>query len=146
MVADATSPRVGAKNKPKYQERGVKAVFQGGEEHEVADTLFSTMANYDAAYGKDYLKCLSCNTTGIARQAMAVHHAVGLEEMVCMIVRRSADISETHKGPVDALLPEPIPSHQATAFSPASRLAKGAKPCSSQRTSRITHSPAARIL
>lgn len=82
----------------------------------VADTLFNSMANYDAAYGKDYLKCLSCNTTGIARQAMAVDHAVGLEEMVCMILRRSADISETHKGPVDALLPEPIPSHQAADF------------------------------
>ena len=116
MVADATSPGVGEKNKAKYQEHGVKAVFQGGERHEVADTLFSTMANYDAAYGKDYLKCLSCNTTGIARQAMAVDHAVGLEEMICVIIRRSADISETHKGPVDALLPEEIPSHQTTDF------------------------------
>jgi glyceraldehyde-3-phosphate dehydrogenase (NAD(P)) len=116
MVADATSPGVGEKNKVKYQEHGVKAVFQGGERHEVADTLFNTMANYDAAYGKDYLKCLSCNTTGIARQAMAVDHAVGLDEMICMIFRRAADISETHKGPVDALLPEKIPSHQATDF------------------------------
>lgn len=116
MVADATSPGVGEKNKVSYQEHGVKAVFQGGERHEVADTLFNTMANYDAAYGKDYLKCLSCNTTGIARQAMAVDHAVGVEEMICMILRRSADISETHKGPVDALLPEEIPSHQTTDF------------------------------
>jgi glyceraldehyde-3-phosphate dehydrogenase (NAD(P)) len=116
MVADATSPGIGAKNKEKYVEHGVKAVFQGGEKHEVADTLFNTMANYDAAYGKDYLKCLSCNTTGIARQAMAVDHAVGLKEMICLIIRRAADVSETHKGPVDALLPDKIPSHQATDF------------------------------
>ena len=116
MVIDACSPGVGAKNKEKYMEYGVKAVFQGGEEHSIAQTLFSTMANYDKAYGLDYLKCLSCNTTGIARQAMAVDHALGMKEMICVIIRRAGDISETHKGPVDAILPVEIPSHQASDF------------------------------
>jgi len=115
-VIDATTPGVGAKNVELYHKYGVKASMQGGEKRGSADTIFHPMGNYDKCKGLSTLQMLSCNTTGIARQALVCDKAVGVKEMVCMILRRAADISETHKGPVDALLPSELPSHQADDF------------------------------
>ena len=115
-VIDATSPGIGAKNKELYNKYDVKAIYQGGEKREIADNLFHPMANFKECIGLNSLQMLSCNTTGIARQAFTCDQLLGLEEMICMILRRAADISETHKGPVDALLPSEIPSHQGEDF------------------------------
>lgn len=117
IAVDATSPGVGLKNKEVYKKHNVPAIFQAGEKHQAGDTLFHPMANYGKCRGEKYLELLSCNTTGIARQAYVCHRAFGLKEMVSMILRRAADISETHKGPVDALMVEKIPSHQCDDFS-----------------------------
>lgn len=116
MVVDATSPGIGLKNREIYERRNIPAVFQAGEKHEVGDTLFHPMANYEKCQNLRYLKLLSCNTTGIARQAYTCHRTLGLREMVSMILRRAADVSETHKGPVDALMIGKIPSHQCEDF------------------------------
>lgn len=115
-VVDATSPGVGEKNRAVYAKHGLPAVFQGGEKEGFVDATFSPYFNYEKCLGLKYLKMFSCNTTGIARQASACDRKLGLKEMICLIVRRSADISETHKGPVDALLPSPMPSHQSIDF------------------------------
>jgi len=117
VVVDAASPGIGAQNRKIYEEFGLPAIFQGGEKHGVAESIFYPMANYDKCRQLKYLQMFSCNTTGIARQAFNCDQAFGLKEMFCAIVRRSADISETHKGPVDALLPQKIPTHQAEDFS-----------------------------
>jgi len=116
MVVDATSPGIGLKNKEIYKKHNIPATFQAGEEHEVGDTLFHPMANYEKCRKLRYLKLLSCNTTGVARQAYTCHRALVLKELVAMILRRAADISETHKGPVDALMIAKIPSHQCEDF------------------------------
>jgi glyceraldehyde-3-phosphate dehydrogenase (NAD(P)) len=116
IVVDATSPGIGMKNKEIYVKHNVPAIFQAGEGHDVAENVLHPMANYDKCKGLKYVQMFSCNTMGIARQAFTCDRALGLREMVCMIVRRAADVSETHKGPVDALLPEKIPSHQAEDF------------------------------
>jgi len=116
IVCDATTPGVGMKNKAIYQKHKVKATFQGGEKNEVAEIVFSTMGNYEQALGKDYIKLLSCNTTGIVRVTATLDEAFGVEKMVAMIVRRAADPSEIHKGPIDAAVPQKVPSHQAEDF------------------------------
>jgi len=113
VVCDATSPGIGLKNRPIYEKFGVKASFQGGEKNEVADVLWSSAANYEDALGKNYIKQVSCNTTGIVRTAAAIDRAVGLEKMVATIVRRAADPPEIHKGPIDAAIVGDVPSHQA---------------------------------
>ncbi|MGD8998376.1 MAG: type II glyceraldehyde-3-phosphate dehydrogenase, partial [Anaerolineae bacterium] len=67
MVCDATPPGIGMKNKEIYQRHGVRATFQGGEKDEISPILFSSTANYDMAKEVDYIKLVSCNTTGIVR-------------------------------------------------------------------------------
>ncbi|MBA7715906.1 hypothetical protein ES703_124964 [subsurface metagenome] len=112
MVCDATTPGFGAKNKKKYTSAGVKATFQAGEEVGVGDLQFNSLANYDKALGKDYLHILSCNTTGIARCVSLADRRIGVEKVNVVIIRRAADVAETHKGPVDAAIVEKVPSHQ----------------------------------
>jgi glyceraldehyde-3-phosphate dehydrogenase (NAD(P)) len=114
MVCDATPPGIGMKNKEIYQRHGVRATFQGGEKDEISPILFSSTANYDMAKEVDYIKLVSCNTTGIVRAAVAVDEAFGVERALATIVRRAADPSEIHKGPIDAAIPGKVPSHQAT--------------------------------
>lgn len=114
MVCDATSPGIGMRNKEIYKKHGVPATFQGGEKHEISPILFSSTANYDAAKDIDYIKLVSCNTTGIVRTVVAVDDAFGVEKSVATIVRRAADPSEIHKGPIDAAIPSKVPAHQAT--------------------------------
>jgi len=116
-VIDACSPGIGLKNRDIYQKYGVPAIFQAGEKLGIGQNMFYPMANYRQCQGLKYLQMLSCNTTGIARQIFVCHRALEVQEAICMIIRRSADISETHKGPVDALLPVAIPSHQCEDFS-----------------------------
>jgi glyceraldehyde-3-phosphate dehydrogenase (NAD(P)) len=114
MVLDAAPPGIGWKNREMYRKHNVPATFQGGEKHEISPVLFSSTANYDKAKDVDYIKMVSCNTTGIVRAVVAVDEAFGVAKSVATIVRRAADPSEIHKGPIDAAIPGKVPSHQAT--------------------------------
>jgi glyceraldehyde-3-phosphate dehydrogenase (NAD(P)) len=113
VMMDCSPGGVGAKNKAKYVDAGVKAVFQGGEAGSVADVFFHGTANYERGLGADYLKLTSCNTTGLIRAVDAVHKAVGVEKTFITIVRRVADPGDTHRGLTNVLQVEPIPNHQA---------------------------------
>ena len=115
-VIDSCPPGIGAINRKLYEQYNVPAIFQAGEKPDVADGMFHPMANYQETKGVKYVQMLSCNTTGIARQIFTCDRALGVQEAVCMIIRRAADVSETHKGPVDALLPGALPSHQCDDF------------------------------
>jgi len=113
IMLDSAPAGIGAKNKEKYVEHGVKAVFQGGEKGEVADVFFHGYANYEKGLGQNYLKLTSCNTTGLIRAVDCLDRAVGIEKTAITIIRRVADPGDTHRGLVDSLLMEPIPNHQA---------------------------------
>ncbi len=113
VMLDSAPGGIGAKNKEKYVEHGVKAVFQGGEKAEVADVFFHGTVNYEAGLGVDYLKLTSCNTTGLIRSVDAIHRAVGVEKTFITIVRRVADPGDTHRGLTNVLQVEPVPNHQA---------------------------------
>jgi glyceraldehyde-3-phosphate dehydrogenase (NAD(P)) len=112
IMLDSTPGGIGAKNKERYVERGLKAVFQGGEAGEIADVFFHGYANYDAGIGADYLKLTSCNTTGLIRAVDCLDRLAGVEKVAITIIRRVADPGDTHRGLVDLLLMEPIPNHQ----------------------------------
>ncbi len=113
VVVDATPGDVGAKNKPIYEKIGVKAIFQGGEEHEVAGFSFNSDCNYKDAIGRQFVRVVSCNTTGLCRIIHAVDQVYGVKKVRAVMVRRGSDPGEIKKGPIDAVVLNPvsIPSH-----------------------------------
>lgn len=115
VIVDATPGGVGAKYKPIYEKHGVKAIYQGGEKAEVAEASFSTLCNYGQAIGKNSLRVVSCNTTGLLRSICAVMKLGRVEQVRATIVRRAADPKEVKRGPVNAIVPNPAraPSHHA---------------------------------
>jgi glyceraldehyde-3-phosphate dehydrogenase (NAD(P)) len=113
VVLDATPGGIGEKNKATYVRHGKKAIFQAGEKNEVADVFFHGYANYEKGIGQRFLKLTSCNTTGFVRAVDCLDRVVGVEKVAVTIVRRVADPGDTHRGLVDVLKVDPIPSHQA---------------------------------
>jgi glyceraldehyde-3-phosphate dehydrogenase (NAD(P)) len=113
IILDATPAGIGMKNKEIYKQKGIKAIFQGGEKNDVADVFFHGYANYEKGVGKDYLKLTSCNTTGFIRAVDCIDKAVGVERVVVTIIRRVADPGDSHRGLVDVALVEKVPNHQA---------------------------------
>ncbi len=113
IVIDATPGDVGAKNKPIYEKAGVKAIFQGGEDHEVAGFSFCSDCNYADAIGKQFARVVSCNTTGLCRIINTIDKEFGVEMVRAIMVRRGSDPGEIKKGPIDAVVLNPVtvPSH-----------------------------------
>jgi glyceraldehyde-3-phosphate dehydrogenase (NAD(P)) len=113
IVVDATPGDVGAKNKPLYEKLGVKAIFQGGEEHEVAGFSFNSDCNYKEAIGKQFVRVVSCNTTGLCRIINTIDKEFGVGMVRAIMVRRGSDPGEIKKGPIDAVVLDPVavPSH-----------------------------------
>jgi glyceraldehyde-3-phosphate dehydrogenase (NAD(P)) len=113
VVVDATPGDVGATNKPLYEKLGVKAIWQGGEDHEVAGFSFNSSCNYQDAIGKKFVRVVSCNTTGLCRIIHAVDQEYGIAHVHAVMVRRGSDPGEIKKGPIDAVVLDPVsvPSH-----------------------------------
>ncbi len=113
LVVDCTPGGVGAKNKEAYVQAGVKAIWQGGEEHELAGFSFNSEANYEKCLGRDFTRVVSCNTTGLVRVLYALDTAFGVEKARVTLMRRAADPNDIKKGPINAIVPDPItlPSH-----------------------------------
>lgn len=113
VMLDATTAGIGAKNKELYRAKGLKAIFQGGEKDDVADVFFHGYANYEKGIGAQFLKLTSCNTTGFIRAVDCLDRMVGVKKVAVTIIRRVADPGDTHRGLVDLLKVDPVPSHQA---------------------------------
>jgi len=113
IVVDATPGGVGVKNKKLYELYGVKAIWQGGEDHEVAGFSFCSSCNYNEAKNRQFVRVVSCNTTGLCRIIQAIDEKFGVERVRATMVRRGSDPGEVKKGPVDAIVLNPveIPSH-----------------------------------
>ncbi|HAL17561.1 MAG TPA: type II glyceraldehyde-3-phosphate dehydrogenase [Anaerolineaceae bacterium] len=114
VVADCTPKGIGAKNLKHYREHGVKAVFQGGEEHSLTEHSFVAQANYESALGRDATRVVSCNTTSIVRTLSALKIAGLLKKARGVLIRRATDPWESdHSGVMNTVVPETtIPSHQ----------------------------------
>jgi len=113
IVIDATPGGQGAKYKELYMAKGKKAIFQGGEKANVAEVSFNALCNYDKAIGKSFVRVVSCNTTALCRIIYAFKQAFGVKKVRATIVRRGADPHEIKRGPIEALVPNPVklPSH-----------------------------------
>jgi len=113
VVVDCTPGKFGANNKPVYEKAGVKAMWQGGEKHDLTGFSFSTLANYEKALGRDTARVVSCNTTGLSRVLSLLDGAYGVEKVRATMIRRATDPQDAKKGPIDAIVPDPVtlPSH-----------------------------------
>lgn len=113
VVVDATPGGVGEKNKPLYEKMGVKALFQGGEEHELTGFSFCSDCNYREAIDRQFVRVVSCNTTGLCRVIKSMDTAYGVKRVRAVMVRRGSDPGEIKRGPIDAVVLDPItiPSH-----------------------------------
>ena len=115
VIVDTTPSGIGAENRSLYERYDTPAVFQGGEDPDVADRSFVARANFDGAReeGVDYLRVVSCNTTGLSRLMAPLRETYGVEKARVTLVRRGGDPGQTERGPINDILPDPveIPSH-----------------------------------
>ena len=113
LVVDCTPGGVGEANKPAYEKAGVKAIWQGGEDHQLAGFSFNAVSNYEKALGRDLVRVVSCNTTGLCRAITPIDRALGVKKVRVTIARRAADPNDIKKGPINAIVLDPVklPSH-----------------------------------
>ena len=113
LVVDGTPGGIGEKNKPLYEKAGVKAIWQGGESHQLAGFSFNAVSNYDKALGRDFVRVVSCNTTGLCRVISPIDKELGINKVRITIARRAVDPNDIKKGPVNAIVLHPVklPSH-----------------------------------
>lgn len=113
LVVDCTPGGIGSQNKTDiYEKIGLKAIFEGGEDHDAIGSSFNAEANYESNIGKDYVRVVSCNTTGLCRTLKPVYDLAGIKKVRAVMVRRAADPNDAKKGPINAIVPTTeVPSH-----------------------------------
>ncbi len=112
IVVDCAPGHLGAENLGTYRKRAVKAIFQGGEAHGAIGWSFNSSANFAETAGKDYVRVVSCNTTGLIRTLLPLHRAGAVESIYAVMVRRATDPNDSKKGPINSIEPAlNIPSH-----------------------------------
>jgi len=114
IMVECSAKGVGAANKRLYEKAGIKAVFQGGEEHELAGVSFTAQVNYLEALNRQFVRVVSCNTTGLCRVMNAFHKRNWVKRVRAVLMRRASDPWESHKaGLINTVVPETrVPSHQ----------------------------------
>ena len=82
VVVDCTPGTIGPQNLEMYKKAGVKAIYQGGEDHELTGLSFNAISNYDDSYGKDYTRVVSCNTTGLTRTLSTIDPIADIKKVI----------------------------------------------------------------
>jgi len=113
VIVDATPRDVGRNNIEKlYRPKKIKAIIQGGEKHKTTGVSFVAQCNYNEALNKDYVRIVSCNTTGLCRTLDAINKAYGITSVHATMIRRGADPWDIYHGPINAIVPVlEMPSH-----------------------------------
>jgi glyceraldehyde-3-phosphate dehydrogenase (NAD(P)) len=114
VVVDCTPAGIDAKNKAKYEQAGLKAIFQGGAKHALTGHSFVASANYESTVGRSMTRVVSCNTTATVRTLGALRASGLLRRARGVLIRRASDPWEAHlDGILNTMVPEAhIPSHQ----------------------------------
>ncbi len=113
IIVDTSPGKVGAINKEKiYKGQKFHMIFEGGEKADIGMS-FNARANYDSAVGKESLRVVSCNTTGIIRVLKPLTEIHKLSEVFVILARRAADPKEDGRGPINSYVPTSLPSHHA---------------------------------
>ncbi|ESS10887.1 MAG: glyceraldehyde 3-phosphate dehydrogenase (NAD(P)+) [uncultured archaeon A07HR60] len=105
IVADTTPAGMGAEYRPIYEDHDTPALFQGGENADIVEASFTARANYSEATDKDYVRVVSCNTTGLNRMFAPLHEKYGVERASITLVRCRGEHAVLSADPVS------IPSH-----------------------------------
>ncbi|MBU0980957.1 MAG: type II glyceraldehyde-3-phosphate dehydrogenase [Nanoarchaeota archaeon] len=113
IIVDCAPKPYGMENREKiYEPNNIKAILQGGEKAHAAEVSFVAQCNYQDAIDKDYVRVVSCNTTGLARTIKALDAAFGVDFVRATLIRRAADPGQTKKGPINSIIPSlELPSH-----------------------------------
>ena len=113
VIVDCTPKKIGQENKDKYYiPKKVKAIFQGGEKADVGEISFVAQCNYKDALNKQFIRVVSCNTTGLCRTLYPILKKYGIESVQSTMVRRAADPWDIYHGPINAVVPVlELPSH-----------------------------------
>jgi len=112
VIVDCTPGGTGAKNKELYVKAGVKSIFQGGEDHDMAGISFNALANYQEAWGASSVRVVSCNTTGLVRTLFPLQQAFGIQKVFASLIRRGADPADKKGAALNAIEPSlKLPTH-----------------------------------
>lgn len=112
IVIDCAPGKMGAANKDIYASHGIKAIWQGGEKDSLVEASFNSLTNYSKSWGRQFVRVVSCNTTGLARTLYPVKERFGIKAAYVTMVRRAVDPRDSKKGPVNAIKPVlKVPSH-----------------------------------
>lgn len=114
VIVDCTPKGIGTTNKELYEKAGVRAIWQGGEKHQLAGVSFVAQVNYAEALNQRYSRVVSCNTTAICRIVGALHRYGWVKRARAVLLRRGVDPWESHEnGMTNTAIPElRVPSHQ----------------------------------
>ncbi len=112
IIVDATPSGVGEEYKALYEKVGVKAIFMGGEDHGVAGISFNALANYHEAWGANFVRVVSCNTTGLVRTLFPIDRVFGIDRVFAALIRRGADPADRKGFTLNAIEPAlKLPTH-----------------------------------
>lgn len=92
----------------------LKAIFQGGEKHELTGLSFNSDCNYEHAAGRRFLRVVSCNTTALCRVISTLNITFQIRKVRATLVRRSADQSDGENSIINTWVPDTgFPSHHS---------------------------------
>jgi len=112
LIVDCTPGNVGAIYKAEYEAAGIKAIFQGGEDHSLTGISFNSTANYNESWGAQFSRVVSCNTTGLLRTLNPIDRAIKIANVYATLIRRAADPGDSKEGPINGLEPSvKLPTH-----------------------------------
>ncbi|PSP92927.1 type II glyceraldehyde-3-phosphate dehydrogenase [Halobacteriales archaeon QS_4_62_28] len=115
VVVDTTPAGVGETYRDLYEECDTAVAYQGGEDATIAPHSFCARTNYSDSLDSNATRVVSCNTTGLARAVTPLLEAYGVRSVDATLIRRGGDPTQTDRGPINDILPDPVdvPSHHA---------------------------------
>jgi glyceraldehyde-3-phosphate dehydrogenase (NAD(P)) len=112
IIVDCTPGNVAEGYKAEYEAAGIKAIFQGGEDHSLTGISFNSTANYSESWGAQFSRVVSCNTTGLLRTLSPIDKEIKVKNVYATLVRRAVDPGDSKGGPINGLEPSvKLPTH-----------------------------------
>ncbi len=104
IIVDASADGKGMQNKQTvYQPKNKNAIFQGGEEETVADISFNARSNFEKANKKQFVRVVSCNTTGYCRLIKPLLENYKIKHINAFLIRRGADLNDAKGSALNAV-------------------------------------------
>ncbi len=96
VIVDASPDGKAVANKQNiYVPKNKKAIFEGGEEADIADVSFNARSNFNSAIGKQFIRVVSCNTTSYCRLIKPLTENYKIKNINAFLIRRGADPADS---------------------------------------------------